>query len=71
MNLEKIKNAFIQERSRNIKYLQLIETMSITAKQKTLDQKTSKLILLAVNNSNINEARNAAMLVCKRLFKNL
>lgn len=37
-------------------------------KQPVTDEKTMMFIQLAVNNTNDNEARNAAMKACKRIY---
>lgn len=45
-----------------------LELINRSKTQIQFDTKTTKLIELAVNNKNENEARNAAMTVCRRIF---
>jgi hypothetical protein len=46
-------------------------TTKTLIKPASLDETTSKLLALALNNTNENEARSAALQVCKRIKKSL
>lgn len=68
--LEKMKlidTLIIRERQLMAEKMARITTTSKPA----IDTKTMSLLVLAVNNPNENEARSAAMQVCKRLKKTL
>jgi fucose 4-O-acetylase-like acetyltransferase len=68
--LEKLKlldKLVLAERQLMAEQMRRVTTVS----KPSIDSKTMSLLVLAVSNTNENEARSAAMQVCKRLKKKL
>ena len=64
--IDSLNNEYIHYRVNYVVAESKVVTKVVMA-DNVLDAQTKKLLSLAMNNSNPNEARNAAMLVCKRL----